>query len=183
MEDPGHYNSPMRPRWTTLFATLSFVACLALVALMLRSYFWHCDLIHMRSTTRYFHFDADRGYLWVGTWLRADHEPNFPLRWQSFEPGHFNGILEHHWEADPLWTVPGFCLTSQGSGIASYQVLIVHAVYPISLTALGPAMWGVYRLRHRRRQGGNLCPVCGYDLRATPDRCPECGTPAPSAMA
>jgi hypothetical protein len=59
---------------------------------------------------------------------------------------------------------------SRGAYIAApYWFLLAVLGLPFILRALA-------RLRMRRRciQRG-LCPVCGYDLRATAGRCPECG--------
>lgn len=38
-----------------------------------------------------------------------------------------------------------------------------------------PVVW-LLRWRYRKRFGPGSCTKCGYDLRASKDRCPECGT-------
>jgi hypothetical protein len=45
----------------------------------------------------------------------------------------------------------------------------------VLLLGLAPAVSFGRRLRARARRNRGLCHRCGYDLRATPDRCPECG--------
>lgn len=51
-----------------------------------------------------------------------------------------------------------------------------------ALSAVIPLAWTARFMRSRRasqRPQGNLCHSCGYDLRASNERCPECGTPIP----
>ena len=58
-------------------------------------------------------------------------------------------------------------------------VMVALAYLPARWTILGLVRLHANRSRNRLANAG-LCPVCGYDLRATPDRCPECGSPVPA---
>lgn len=58
--------------------------------------------------------------------------------------------------------------------ILPYWVIVVVLTIPAATPFVQIARW---RTRRRRASKG-CCTTCGYDLRATPDRCPECGIAA-----
>ena len=56
-----------------------------------------------------------------------------------------------------------------------YRALLVPLWAVAALAALpGTIVIAVAARRQARRCAGR-CPICGYDLRQSPDRCPECG--------
>jgi len=88
----------------------------------------------------------------------------------------------HTWEPAPNhhfgfgWTVVPYI---ESGTRTSYENLDIPMWF-VSLCAAAWPFYGISRRLYRRRTGrwvaAGLCQTCGYDLRASRARCPECGT-------
>jgi len=87
-----------------------------------------------------------------------DVDAYFKLFGHSFLGGQFYHAFRHH----PEWNGPQWVIW-----LPCWWILLV--------TVPLPALLLFRRLRTKRRIRSGQCAACGYDLRATPDRCPECG--------
>ena len=104
-----------------------------------------------------------------------------PKRWRYDTSPEPRDISKKRFRPEPLVNVAGFLWATPGFNGSDYSILCAASVphwFVVAVTATLPACWLLSAYRKRRREGrskSGLCSGCGYDLRATPGRCPECG--------
>ena len=102
---------------------------------------------------------------WEKTWIRigGDH-----LWWW----GCMDERLDH--QALGLRWGRWFHFPHDGYYIKLWAVVLPYP-HAATLLCVVPLLLLCRYRRTRRSTRAGFCPACGYDLRATPDRCPECG--------
>ena len=180
-------------RWAIILLTmLSLLLCFTTATLAVRSY-WTCDAV-----VRTEHFvEADRSarleqqiliaYRGRLAWVRVTQGYNAPLSsqppqkswsYKAWRPTNVGTVLDTgEWWLGFGRNRNALARSSPADALAFERV---PAWFVALLFAIAPAV-GLRRWWRRKRFPAGACQVCGYDLRATPDRCPECGAVAEGA--
>jgi hypothetical protein len=84
------------------------------------------------------------------------------------------GVVQYH--SINVWKF-GYLRTEMGGDNSTVREWAFPMELPAILFAAFPALAIRRALRRRNRRRRGRCLQCGYDLRASTERCPECGTP------
>jgi hypothetical protein len=98
------------------------------------------------------------------------------VQWRELDPARYGDELRSR---GTYFNLFGFAFESRDDWAYWTQIFACPYWFILLLTAIMPAarLIGWRRRRARRlRMAFGLCQRCGYDCRATPERCPECGT-------
>jgi len=165
----------------TFFAAISFVLFAAVATLAIRSAS-HAETIGnfggVEDIWEFSGIGSSRGGLWIGRWI-IDWGDFSPMRSEDgwmWNLSDADSTLDHSGRFDAGWgqADPAATRWYTGATKKDYFIKAPHWAFAIVL-AIAPLAWLIAlrkRLQIRRR---GECRVCGYDLRATPERCPECG--------
>jgi hypothetical protein len=171
----------MKHRLFRLVSAASLLLCIAICGIWLRSYSTKDWVSKDDGNTHIYQIVSYRGAMMLqcescdsGVLDHFSRIPTFQSEAVRPERGFFDDYLSfdaHIWHK-ARWI--GFGVVRE----PCFDGIIYAAVIPwwfVGLCGLGMSvtLWKKSRCPARV---GRLCPQCGYDLRATPHRCPECGT-------
>ena len=169
-----------------LLTALSLLLCVGAVALWVRSY-WPSRGVELGMVRLRHSVGAYRGTIYDSV---ADGRTVVPIHIPAFDS---DGNPIANIAVVPLEPPPQVAgvswekssgrlrrISDTQLGVETCYRLQVPLAYPAAAAAILPVGWSLSRRRHRRRARRGACSRCGYDLRATPGRCPECGSPATS---
>jgi hypothetical protein len=175
-------------RWLLSFLTcLSLLLALGTVGLWVRSY-WTRDIISWgRSGWNSHTLQSILGRVHVVSYLDDGSFGGFHHREDKLAPSAiWNGAMSsyprtvewHFGHVFQKYQRQHYDLIGGGRGgmwVTNHRLIVIPYWSPAVLFSILPAVW-VWRLvRGGRRRKVGHCPRCDYDLRATPERCPECG--------
>ncbi|MDB5320159.1 MAG: hypothetical protein JWN40_1790 [Phycisphaerales bacterium] len=167
----------MRRLLRSLFNVAAMCSLLLCVSDWVNSYrhFWFVS--HHPATGDALGISSDKGgvYLWKETDVDSDGLAEPVRGWDRAYRSNSSGDTDETVAGLPVrrWQ-PVRTFDVNNSLHRTAYVVVPHWTLAAALAA-GPLMSLRRRFVRRRRQSTGLCPVCGYDLRATPGRCPECG--------
>jgi hypothetical protein len=171
----------MKRRVFTVLSMLSLVLCIATCAEWVRSYWMH-DVFERRRPLGVGDREAVKSISEMQVMARVwDIEFARGRVCLTAEYVAFWGNLGPVWErsyipagGDPYFDGKSLRWFGYGAGKGAQYEALIPLWVPIGLFALAPGIWLRSAVRRFRNRNG-FCRECGYDLRATPNRCPECG--------